>query len=163
MAMNPQKEVIKQSVWPWNENGSAFPLHTALVKLYFTSTSYAAGAGGADTAILYLQGVNFQAQRQVQPVTELGSWKLYNVPMRTMATMTAQRALGSSALTNQVGRYFKKMELKSVSAGATINVPTLTLWHGRIASAGLAISVGQAVMMENVTFIGDITNWSQSA
>jgi len=156
--MNPQQEVIQKSVWPWPESGSAFPLHTALVRLYFGATGYSGGAGGT-TMVLYLQGVSFQAQRQVQPVTELGSWKLYNVPIRTMGTIQAQRAVGSSALTSQVGKYFKKMEIKAASGGATM--PTLTLWHGRVASAGISMQVGQAVLMEHVTFVGDIANWSQ--
>lgn len=157
--MAPQNEVIKHSVYPWNEAGSFFPLHTALVRIYFDSTSYAGGGGGANSPVLYLQGVTFQANRQVQPVTELGSWKLYNVPLRTMGTLSAQRVVASTSFTGQVGRYFKKIEIKAAPGAATM--PTLTLYHGRIANAGISMSVGQAVMMENVTFVGDVADWGQ--
>ena len=162
--MNPQQEVIKHSVQPWGEgSNSYFPLHTALVRLFFGASSYTSGASDS-SMVLYLQGVTFNVQRQIQPITELGSWKVYNVPIRTMGTIQAQRAVGSAALTSQVGTYFKKMEIKP-STGQDVNVgtiPTFTLWHGRVASAGVSIQVGQAVMMEHVTFVGDVADWMQA-
>jgi len=148
MAMYPSDVVISGSL---PADSASRPIRSAEVKV----TIAGKGTGALDY-IMYLQGVTFNVSRQMHRVIELGSESIYFVPVRTIGTLQAQRAIGPVSFVSKVGAWFESIEITGLGSGGL----QPKLFYGRVQAGSLSINNGQAVMMEQIQFIGDVANWS---